>query len=143
MFKKMVVGVDFSEPSNRAVSAALKLARSVGATVVLVIVTPTRSEIVPSGAVDDGGTAGTEHRMRELAASLSESGGVTVDYGVEVGHDPAEALTRFVGVWGADALVVGTAARTGLNRVLVGSIAERILRTSTVPVIVIGPSAEV
>ncbi|MDO9018690.1 MAG: universal stress protein [Myxococcales bacterium] len=142
MFKKLVVGVDFSEHSDRAVKAALQVARSVGGSVVLVGVIPSPSEIVPSGNSEDQVT-GIEHRMRELAAELSKSSGVSVDYGVEVGHDPAGALTRFVATWGGDALVVGTSARTGLNRVLVGSIAERVLRSSTVPVLVIGPSVAI
>lgn len=143
MFKKMVVGVDFSEHSDRAVKAALQVARSVGGSVVLVGVIPSPSEIVPSGNAEDQVTGGIEHRMRELAAELSKSSGVSVDYGVEVSEDPAAALTRFVATWGGDVLVVGTSARTGLNRVLVGSIAERVLRSSTVPVLVIGPSAAI
>ncbi|MDB4929347.1 MAG: UspA [Myxococcaceae bacterium] len=141
MFKKMVVGVDFSEHSDRAVQAALQLARNVGGTAVLVSVIPSRAEIVPSGTADDHVTGTIEHRLRELAANLTASAGVTVDYGVEVDEDPADALARFVSTWGGDVLVVGTTARTGLNRVLVGSVAERLLHIATVPVLVIGPNA--
>lgn len=141
MFKKMVVGVDFSEHSDRAVNAALQLARNVGGTAVLVSVIPSRTEIVPSGTADDHVTGTIEHRLRELSVALSASSGVTVDYGVEVDEDPAAALARFVATWGGDVLVVGTTARTGLNRVLVGSVAERLLHVATVPVLVIGPNA--
>jgi len=143
VFKKLVVGVDFSEHSNRAVKAALKLASSVGGTVVLVSVVPSRTEIVPSGTPDDQFAGSIEHRLRDLAASLSESTGVTVDYGVEVNEDPAAELVRFVSTWGGDALIVGTTARTGLNRVLVGSVAERIFHNASVPVIVIGPNVAI
>lgn len=143
MFKKMVVGVDFSEHSDRAVRAALQLARNVGGTAVLVSVVPSRTEIVPSGTPEDAVTGTLEHRLRDLAASLSQSSGVTVDYGVEVGEDPAEELARFVANWGGDVLVVGTTARTGLNRVLVGSVAERLFLKASVPVLVIGPNAAV
>ena len=143
MFKKMVVGVDFSEHSDRAVKAALQLARSVGGSVVMVGVIPSAIEIIPSGTAEDQVTGSIEHRLRDRAAELSKSSGVAVDYGVEVSEDPAEALTRFVATWGGDVLVVGTSARTGLNRVLVGAIAERVLRSSKVPVLVIGPSAAI
>lgn len=141
MFKKLVVGVDFSEHSDRAVKAALTLARGVGGTAVLVSVVPSRAEIVPSGTPEDVVSGTIEHRLRDLAASLSQSSGVAVDYGVEVGEDPAAVLTHFVATWGGDVLVVGTTARTGLNRVLVGSVTERLLHSATVPVLVIGPNA--
>ena len=140
MFKKLVVGVDFSESSDRAVKAELQLARNVGGTVVLVGVIPARTEIVPSGAAEDrvGGTI--ETRLRDLAASLSQSSGIAVDYGVQVSADPAAELIRFVAKWGGDVLIVGTAARTGLNRVLVGSVAERLFHSAPVPVLVVGPN---
>ena len=140
MFKKLVVGVDFSESSDRAVKAALQLARNVGGTVVLVGVIPARTEIVPSGTAEDrvGGTI--ETRLRDLAASLSQSSGIAVDYGVQVSADPAAELIRFVAKWGGDVLIVGTAARTGLNRVLVGSVAERLFHSAPVPVLVVGPN---
>jgi nucleotide-binding universal stress UspA family protein len=140
VFKKMVVGVDFSEHSDRAMRAALQLARGVGGTVVLVSVVPSRTEIVPTGTPEDAVTGTIEHRLQTLAASLTQSTGVAVDYGVEVGEDPAEELSRFVATWGGDLLVVGTTARTGLNRVLVGSVAERLFLTASVPVLVIGPN---
>ena len=139
MFKKLVVGVDFSEQSDRAVTAALQLARSVGGTVVLVSVVPSATEIVPSGSPEDQLTGSIENRLRDVAAALTASSGVTVDYGVEMGEDPAAALTRFASNWGGNALVVGTKARSGLSRVLVGSVAERLFHSSTVPVVVIGP----
>lgn len=143
MFKKLVVGVDFTEKSDRAVKVALGLAGNVGGSVVLVSVVPSRAELIPTGQADDGVTGTLEHRLRDLAADLSKAHGLTVDYGVEVGEDPAAELNRFVGKWGGDVLVVGTSARTGLNRVLVGSIAERLFLHATVPVLVIGPNAAV
>ena len=143
MFKKLVVGVDFSEHSDRAVTAALKLAGATGGSVVLVSVVPSPTEIVPTGIVDDPLTDTITHRLRDRAAALSASSGFAVDYGVEVGEDPAVALGHFVTKWGGDLVVVGTTARTGLNRVLVGSVAERLFHTATVPVLVIGPNAAV
>lgn len=143
MFKKLVVGVDFTEKSDRAVKAALALASNVGGSVVLVSVVPSRAEIVPTGHAEDAVTGTLEHRLRDLAADLARSHKLAIDYGVEVGEDPAAELNRFVDKWGGDVLVVGTSARTGLNRVLVGSIAERLFLHAKVPVLVIGPNASV
>jgi len=143
VFKKLVVGVDFTEKSDRAVKVALGLAGNVRGSVVLVSVVPSRAELIPTGQADDAVTGTLEHRLRDLAADLSKAHGLSIDYGVEVGEDPAAELNRFVDKWGGDVLVVGTSARTGLNRVLVGSIAERLFLHARVPVLVIGPAAAV
>ena len=111
-----------------------------GGTVVLVGVIPSRTEIVPSGSAEDHVSGSIETRLRDLAASLSQSSGIAVDYGVQVSADPAAELIRFVAKWGGDVLIVGTAARTGLNRVLVGSVAERLFHSAPVPVLVVGPN---
>lgn len=137
MFKKIVVGVDFSDKSDRAVRGAVGLAKAIGAGVVIVHVVPALAEV-------SAATSGTlqptmEHRLREEAAKVSAASGINVDYGVQVGSVPADELLKFVDNWGGDLLVVGTAGRTGVGRVLIGSVAEQLLARSKVPVLVVGP----
>ena len=143
VLKKLVVGVDFSVKSDRAVAVALQLAASNGGSVVVVNAVPGMPEVVPTDAPADERGESIERRLRELAATLSKSSGMTVDYGTVQGSDAAAALNEFVAHWGGDALVVGSAARTGLGRILIGSVAERLVATAKVPVLVVGPSAVV
>ena len=96
---------------------------------------------VPSGRDEGFGSLGWFGSVGGEAAAEGEE--TSVGLGVVVGEDPAAELNRFVDKWGGDVLVVGTSARTGLNRVLVGSIAERLFLHARVPVLVIGPAAAV
>ena len=79
-------------------------------------------------------------RLQQEAQRLAASSGVAVDYGVAEG-DPADELVQYVERWGGDVIVTATEGRTGLGRILIGSVAERLLQKSPVPVLVSGPAA--
>ena len=56
---------------------------------------------------------------------------------------PTDAITEAARTRGADLIVMGTHGRTGLNRLLLGSVAESVLRSSTIPILMVragGPS---
>lgn len=138
-FKKIIVGVDFTPKSDRAVRAALNLAVATHATVVLVHVVPSLAEI--RAATDPGEVSATiEKRLQEQASVLSTNVGVTVDYGVVVGPDAAVELIKYVKTWGGDLIVTGSEGRKGLDRILIGSVAAELVKDSPVPVLVVGPS---
>lgn len=138
-FKKIIVGVDFTPKSDRAVRAALNLAVATHASVVLVHVVPSLAEI--RAATDPGEVAATiEKRLQEQASVLSTNVGVTVDYGVVVGPDAAIELIKYVKTWGGDLIVTGSEGRKGLDRILIGSVAAELVKDSPVPVLVVGPS---
>ena len=65
--------------------------------------------------------------------------GVDVNIVTESSEQTAAAITKLADTVGADVIAVGTHGRTGLRRALVGSVAEQLLRTAHVPVLVIGP----
>jgi len=141
VFQKLIVGVDFTEKSDRAVEAALRLAGGIeGATVVLVHAVSTLAE--SQGTQSTGAEIVTtlEARLRAKTEALTASSGVKVDYGVVDGPDAATAMVSYLKRWGGDMVVVGTEGRTGLSRVLIGSVAEKIVQTAPVPVLIIGPA---
>lgn len=140
MFKKLIVGVDFSPISERAANAAVELARGIGAEVVLVHVIPPGADYVDPARFVAEVRPRIEQQLKELAARLSVSG-AKVDWGVVDGR-PAEEIATFADRWGGDMIVVGTAGRTGVSRMLLGSVAERLIRIARVPVLIVGPESE-
>ena len=56
---------------------------------------------------------------------------------VETSDRPAEAIVEYARAAAIDFIVMGTHGRTGVNRALVGSVAERVVRTSTCPVLTV------
>jgi nucleotide-binding universal stress UspA family protein len=57
------------------------------------------------------------------------------------GGSPAEEITRFAEEEGIDLIVIATHGRTGLKHIVVGSVAEKVVRTSSVPVLAVKPLA--
>ncbi len=81
-----------------------------------------------------------EAYLKGIADRLSRKGAV-VDTEV-LGGRPAEALTSYAAGGKFDLLALCSRGKTGLKRILFGSTAETILQTSTVPVLVVPPTAD-
>jgi nucleotide-binding universal stress UspA family protein len=142
--KRILVPIDFSETSNRALDDAIDLARALGASVSVVHVYQ-----VPAYAFLDA----TVVAPAELAAQLSDAAQKGLDAavasrkerGVELRGILAEGIAweevnRLCKELPADLVVVGSHGRRGLPRALLGSVAEKIVRTCLAPVLVIhGP----
>ena len=132
--KKILFATDFSHASDAALTLATSLARDSGATLLLVHVEE------PSMAYGGGelyygalGPAPQELR-RMLEAILPTDPDVAYEHHLIPG-DPATALVRFAKEKVVDLIVLGTHGRTGLLRMLMGSVAEAVVRRATCPVI--------
>lgn len=145
MFNRILISVDGSDTSNKALVAGLQLARETSGSVRLVHF---MNEMAYMGGVDPYGTysADLAGMMREGGAKvLSDAMAVAQSAGVEAsqvlldepGKRLGEAVSAAATSWGADLVVVGSHGRRGLGRVLLGSGAEQILRLATMPVLVI------
>ncbi|MRD47911.1 universal stress protein [Caenimonas koreensis DSM 17982] len=141
MFKRILVPIDGSPTSNKALVAALNLARDAGASIRLV---HTLDQLVYLGAYDYNPnllSVVREDASRVLADALAiaQAAGVEADTvliddpGQRLGISVAEEAKKF----GADLIVVGTHGRRGAGRVLLGSGAEEILRLAPVPVLTV------
>jgi nucleotide-binding universal stress UspA family protein len=142
--KNILVPIDFSETSNHALDYAIDLARPLGARV-----TVAHSYVIPVYAFPDGALITSP----ELAAQLSDAAQKNLDAavnerknrGVEISGvltngAPVDEVTRLAQEIKADLIVMGTHGRHGLPRALLGSVAETVIRTSTIPVLAIhGP----
>jgi nucleotide-binding universal stress UspA family protein len=142
----VLVGIDFSEEARRALDAAKTLAKkSENAELHLVHVLP-----VPSG---DGAAEVRATRMlqytdliddarRELDALAAQaaSTGIRVSGHIRVGR-PAVEIAQLASDLAADLVVVGTHGRNGINRLLLGSVAEGLVRHAPCPVLAVRPKA--
>jgi nucleotide-binding universal stress UspA family protein len=139
--KRIVAGTDFSDPALPAFQAACDEARRIGGQVTLVHSVELAALPVegfgPTGA--GAWTTALEQLDTEATRRLKEAVetcGVRGEY--RLTHErPAAALVRVAEACGADLLVVGTRGRTGIARVLLGSVAEGVVRTAGCSVLVV------
>jgi nucleotide-binding universal stress UspA family protein len=146
----ILVGVDFSQPSRVALEHALDIARHTDARVVLVYVgvTPQRPDSVPDGILPmlteyerilKGYLAEDRRRLAELCARSADEG---VDVSAMIVDDlPDRGICKAAAELDADLAIVGTHGRTGTKRLLLGSVAERVVRLSGHDVLVARPTA--
>jgi len=142
MFKKIIVGTDFSESAEMAWQAAIQLARRLSAELVLVHV----EEPLPAYAFSEGALPMLPQLQEEVhtwaerelttRAAQARADGVSITTAVLIGT-PADALVEAAQSHGADLIVVGTHGRTGLERVIIGSVAERVVRAARCPVLTV------
>ena len=133
---------DFSRHSEYALDLAYSLARDYGAEVVLLHVIPpavTYEEFVvrrrPDGEYDQ--------LWRRLRGLQQPADGLSVQPRLEEG-EPAPVITQVARDTAADLIVMGTHRRTGFPRLLLGSVAEKVLRTAPCPVLTLkAPAGEI
>jgi nucleotide-binding universal stress UspA family protein len=145
MYKRILVAVDGSATSNKALTHALQLARDSGGQVLLVHVVDELAYI--TGYDQFGGYSGDLIRiMKESGAKvlndamdIARAAGIEADlslvdiFGARLGETVADAAKR----WNAELIVVGTHGRRGIGRLMLGSGAEQIARLAPVPVLII------
>jgi nucleotide-binding universal stress UspA family protein len=128
----IVAAVDFSSASMTALHYALLLARQYGAKLYLTHIA--------------GDAAGADHAWREgqrLTTDLLISGELRgIAHKLIVGQGEIwQGLAPIVKENNIDLIVVGTHGRTGIAKVLLGSVAERIFRQAHCPVLTVGPKS--
>ena len=140
MYKKILVPLDREAGAEVALPVAADLAKSDGTVIRLVYVAPTPSAIVAEGRViayADQESDRLQHLgmvyLREAAHQLA---GLPIEYAVRFG-EPAEEILEEAREFGADLVVMATHGRSGVARLMLGSVAEAVLRRSEVPVVLV------
>ena len=145
MYRRILVPVDGSIASNVGRAQAIGLAQTEGARLrFLNVVDESLGFSSPDiGAVDMGDLL---RSMRELgeksveeAASLASKKGLRADTAVlpSRGRRASDVILQEAKKWRADLIVMGTHGRRGFNRLLLGSDAERVLRDTPVPLLLV------
>jgi len=145
MYKRILVAVDGSSTSNRGLLVALQLAREMNASVRLVHVSDELANLAHSESDSHLRERAREQGMDILARSLAiaDSAEVPAETRLLEGRDRrlGEVIADAAGDWKADLVVLGTHGRHGLQRALLGSGAEQILREAPVPVLLVPGAA--
>lgn len=130
--RRIMVGFDLSVLSISAWRNASALAKRTGAEVELVYVEPGLSTM--GGRAQFSGLSDERKKKiaRDIRAKVGEGPRITVLEG-----GPAASLLRAARSCRADMIVVGTHARRGLSRIMLGSVAEAVILSSPVPVLVV------
>jgi nucleotide-binding universal stress UspA family protein len=134
--QKVVVPVDFSEASLHAVDVALQFAagpEGVYVIYVLPIVTDYEAAIIWANVADDARQQQGERALREkLPGPKYDKVHMMVRVG-DAGHEVADYAQEI----SADLIIVPSHGRRGISHLLIGSVAERIVRLANCPVLVL------
>lgn len=140
-FHRIVVPTDFSSCADAAWATALRAARDSGAEIVLVHVlvdTPRFAE--GSGGADlretlDGARQWAARELDQRVATARASG-ASARAALRTGV-PHEEILGVASEEGADLIAIGTHGRGGLERALLGSVADRVIRLAPCPVLTV------
>lgn len=139
--KRILCPVDFSETSEHALRYAIDLASRLGADVLLV-----HAYQLPTYALPDGALLARPDFVNNLTTELQKQLDELIrrysGHGVSLEAKLTEGLAfqeidRLGQEENADLIVMGTHGRTGMKHLLLGSVAERVVRTSKVPVLTV------
>ncbi|GAA0264052.1 universal stress protein [Halobacterium noricense] len=136
MIETVVIATDGSESVGRAVAVALDFAERFDADVhALYVLEESEVESAPAEVREEMHDA-LEARGEEAVASIAEDADQRVTTAVREGR-PAAEISQYARDVNADVVATGTRGRHGENRFLIGSVAERVVRTCPVPVLTV------
>jgi universal stress protein A len=136
--KVILVPIDFSHNSERALDYACDLASKLGSTVHLVHAIGSPPSALQTSLTEDI-IENLMNEHREALDKLVAARTTTTSFGasmVEVG-DPRDTIVTAAKTVGADLIVMGTHGRRGLSRVMMGSVAEDVIRHAPCPVLAV------
>lgn len=140
MYEKILVPTDGSKGTNEAVEHALDIADKYDATVhALYVVNTSAYSTLPADSNWESITAALEEEGEQATAEIAEmmeSSEVDTVTEVEEGV-PHKAILEYADDNGADLIVMGTHGKTGLDRFLLGSVTEKVVRASETPVLTV------
>ena len=139
--KNVLVATDFSDASNAALLYGRAIARSFAATLAVLHV----ADVVTTGIGDAGGKFDQVQHDADENARAQADALLTTDDRVSLharatavtSIDPAQAIVSYATDVGADVIVMGTHGRSGMTHLLMGSVAEGVVRAAPCPVLVV------
>ena len=142
--KRILCPIDFSDFSQRAVDHAIAIARWYDSAITLLYVrplvpiAPAAPEMLPSVTLS---AEDRDELITALARFVPADSGVSIEGDVVEGHAATEIVERAKALPG-DLVILGTHGRSGFERLLLGSVTERVLRKAPCPVLSVPRQAD-
>lgn len=143
MFKKILISTDGSELSNQAADAGIGFARSVGAEVVAVFVVQPMEAFIGFDGTAIAYAGNYEKDMADQAekylaqiTGLAKAAGVKAQTNVVTSYNVADGILRIAEDGHCDLIFMGSHGRSGLSRLVLGSVAARVVSLSRISTLV-------
>jgi len=149
VFKRILIATDGSKNGEKAAKAGIELAKLSGGKVIIVYVAdigkymPSAGIISPFGGVSPDAIDNVVASIREAGEKatlqvdeLARASGVTSERLIVEGN-PASEILRIAEDDRIDMIVMGSIGKTGLEKFLMGSVAEKVVHNSKLPVLVV------
>jgi len=146
MYKRIAVAVDGSDTSTAALNEAVKLSKVMNSTLLLLYVceeipvvwnmegmTAFPLEDVTQALIESGKQLLQKNKARVAESGIDAETRLVENYSGRVGA----VISKEAEQWLADLLVVGSHGRKGLGHLLLGSVAEGVMRTASMPVLLV------
>lgn len=147
MFERILVATDGSSHSLRAAEAAVEMARLYSSTIISLYVVDIGKEYSPLGDLTSRSSGDMIARIRSnlqdqgeaatrSVAKMAEKAGIPAIRRIAEGY-PAQDIIRIAEDEKASLIVMGGIGATGLERFFLGSVADKVVRSSKIPVLVV------
>lgn len=142
MLTRILCATDGSKVSDKAVAFAIPLAKEVGARLTFLSVATVTAEVAAKSAFWDSAllAAGDALVRHELAAAVrlaGERGLGQVEYAIAQGRHIGKAIAAYAREHGHDHIVVGSHGATGIERLMLGSVAQDVVTAAHCPVTIV------
>lgn len=144
LYKKILIATDGSEYIKKAVTHAIELTKLSGAQLHAVYVMDIKTDYGPKSYLStDISTRGLENFLRqegeEALKYIEEQAGeedLRVEKWIVKGH-PAEEILKLAEEQSVDMIIMGTLGRSGIEKFVLGSVADKVIRNSRIPVMTV------
>lgn len=142
MYKRILIATDGSDKSKVAAKEGIELAKAMGAQAIAIYVV---NEVVVASAVRQLGTdrkvvetklEATGQKALDDLKNMGTEAGVSLDTIMRIGA-PAQVIIDTAGAENVDLIVMGSHGESGVSKLLIGSVVQKVLYWATIPVLVV------
>ena len=136
--KKVLIAIDNEPGAERVASHGFRMGRQLNTEIALLSVVDTRFMMTSGNISAKEMIQLTKNELIKFHSTLTEkfSANMPIVTFIEQGN-PYEVILESAKQWSADLIVMGTHGRTGLTHLLMGSVAEKVIRHSKIQVLII------